>query len=147
MVTDLIRTTGLLPDIFDELSKPWNEWVERDNFRGTMLTIPAVNISEERDNFLVSLAAPGMTNEDFRVDVEGNILTISAEKEQTKEESVNGFNRREYNFSSFSRSFTVPEDVKTDSIAAKYENGILVLTLPKKEEVKRAAAIKSIAVQ
>ena len=147
MVTDLIRTTGLLPDAFDEFFKPWNEWFEDNDRRGRMVTIPAVNIAEDKDNFLISLAAPGMKKEDFRIDVEGSVITVSAENEQTKEESDKTFNRREYNFSSFSRSFSISEDVRTESIAAKYENGILVLTLPKKEEEKKAAAVKSIAVK
>jgi HSP20 family protein len=71
----------------------------------------------------VSLAAPGMKKEDFKIDVDGNMLTISSEKEETKEEKEKKFTRKEYNYSSFSRSFTLPDEVNKEKIDAKYEDG------------------------
>ena len=88
-----------------------------------------------------------MKKEDFKIDVDGNILTISAEKEEKKEEKDKRYNRREYNYSSFSRSFTLPDKVKQEDIQATYENGVLALLLPKKEEARKAVAVKNIAVK
>jgi HSP20 family protein len=110
------------------------------------MTIPAVNITEKKDNYELSLAAPGLKKEDFKINVEGNMLTISSEKEERKEEKDEMVTRKEYNYTSFSRSFTLPEDVKQEAIDAKYENGVLVLALPRKEESKKLAATKKIAV-
>ena len=85
--------------------------------------------------------------EDFKIDVDGNILTISSEKEESNEEKDEKFTRREYSYSSFTRSFTLPEEVNREKIEAVYENGVLKLNLPKKEEVKKAAASRHIAVK
>ena len=75
------------------------------------------------------------------------MLTISSEKEESKEEKEDKYTRREYSYTSFSRSFTLPEDVKQEEIDARYENGELRLTLPRKDEAKKAAATKRIAVK
>lgn len=142
MARDL-RTTGLNASVFDEFSTPWNEWLKPGNPGQKILTVPAVNILEGKSNFSILFAVPGMRKEDFKIDVQDKMLTISIEKE----EGDKRFNRREYNYSSFSRSFSLPENVKKENIEARYDNGILVLILPKKEEVKKAAAVKSIAVK
>ena len=147
MSRELTRSTGLLPTVFDEFFKPWNEWFDKGNFSGRALNIPAVNIAESKDYYSVSLAVPGMKKEDFKIDVDGNILTISAEKDEKKEETDKKYNRREYNYSSFSRSFTLPDKVKQEDIQATYEHGVLALLLPKKEEAKKAVTAKSIAVK
>src|SRR5580704_17978285 len=101
-----------------------------------MLTIPAVNIVEKQDHFDIILASPGMKKNDFSIDVEGNLLTISAEHEERDERHT----RREFNYTSFSRSFTLPEGVMKDRIDASYENGLLKLMLPKTEEAKKTAS-------
>ena len=111
-----------------------------------ILTIPAVNITENKDDFKISLAVPGMKKEDLRIDVDGDLLTISAEKKEEKEEKEKMYTRREYSFSSFSRSFTIPQGTKADKIEAHYEDGVLKLTLPKTEENKKTEA-KHIAVK
>lgn len=98
--------------------------------------IPAVNVKQNHKEYVVELAAPGLKKEDFKVDVDNNILTIQAEKEETKEEKENNYTRKEYNYNSFSRSFNLPESVKTDKVQATYENGVLKIALPLKEEVK-----------
>ncbi len=104
------------------------------------VNLPAANIVENKDSFDVSLAAPGMKKEDFNIDVEGNLLTISAEKEEKKEEKDERYSRREFNYTSFSRSFTLPEGINKDRIDASYDNGLLKLSLPKTEEAKKLAA-------
>jgi HSP20 family protein len=111
------------------------------------MNMPAVNIIENKDDFLVSLAVPGMKKDDFNVDVEGNILTISCEKEEKKEEKETRFAGKQYNYSSFSRSFTLPEDINREKIDAHYEEGVLKLSLPKKEEAKTMTASKHISVK
>jgi HSP20 family protein len=122
----------ILSDFFnaDRLFHP--RWLERE-FEQTM---PAVNIRENGKQFYIDVAAPGFSKDDFKINVEANILTISAEKEEEKSEDDERIARKEYSYSSFSRSFTLPENSNGDKIDAHYENGILKLMLPKKEEAK-----------
>ena len=89
---------------------------------------------------------PGLKEEDFNIDVDGSMLTISSEKEESKEEKDKKFTRKEYSYSSFSRSFTLPEEINKEKIEAKYEDGVLKLSLPRKEEAKKLSA-KHIAVK
>lgn len=100
------------------------------------VNVPSVNIKETPKEYILEVAAPGLERKDFNIEVDNRTLTISAEKEEKKEEKSedNGYSRREYSFNSFSRSFTLPEDTKEGNIDAKYENGILKLTLPKSKE-------------
>jgi len=143
----LTTTTERFPALFDDFFKPWNEWFDNDNRFWATVRIPSVNITENKDEYNVSLAVPGMKKEDFKIDVNGNMLTISCEKDETKEEKDKKFTRKEYNYSSFSRNFSIPDDVKQDAIDAHYENGVLNIKLPRKEESKRLAAFKKIAVK
>jgi HSP20 family protein len=143
----LIKAGEMFPTVFDDFFKPWNEWFDQGNFWGKVMKVPAVNVTNNKDNFMVSLAAPGLKKEDFRIDVEGNILTISSEKEETKEEKDEKYTRKEYNYSSFSRSFTLPDEVKKEKIDAVYQDGVLKLTLPKNEETRKASVAKHIAVK
>jgi HSP20 family protein len=94
--------------------------------------VPRANISETSKEYQIELAAPGLTKKDFKIETDNGVLTISAEKEE-KTETKNGYTRTEYSYNSFSRSFTLPENSKPDNINAKYEDGILKLTVPKKE--------------
>jgi len=137
----------MTPSLFDEFFKPWNEWFDKPGLFERIMTMPAVNVKENPDNYTVSLAAPGLKKEDFRIDIEGNMLTISCEKEVQEEEKDERFTRKEYDYFSFSRSFTLPEDVKQDAIDARYVEGVLNITLPRLEEAKKLAAAKSIAVK
>jgi HSP20 family protein len=98
-----------------------------------MHTVPSVNISESDDKFQISLAAPGLTKEDINVSVQQGVLTISASQKSEEKESTVKFTRREFSYTRFSRSFTLPESVKTDSISANYQNGVLSLEIPKIE--------------
>ena len=102
-------------------------------------TIPAMNVKQNHNEYLVELAAPGLKKEDFKIDVDNNVLTIQAEKEENKEEKDVNYTRKEYNYNSFSRSFSLPETVKADKIQANYENGVLKLALPFKDGVKATA--------
>lgn len=142
MGTQLSRQREAVPSMFDDFFRPWNEWFDNGGFMGRTLSMPAVNISEAKDSYLVSLAVPGMKKDDFKVDVEGNMLTISSEKSETKEANEEKYTRKEYNYSSFSRSFTIPDDVEIEKIDARYQDGELKLTLPRKEEAKKSSAKK-----
>jgi HSP20 family protein len=133
--------------VFEEFFKPWNDWFEKSSLFGKMTTVPPVNIIENEDRYVLSLSVPGMKKDDFKIALEGLMLTISTEKGEEKEETEERFTRREYNFYSFSRSFTLPEDVKPEYIEAKYEDGLLKIVLPRKEEVKPMTATRQIAVQ
>ena len=114
----------------------WNWGV--NNNSSTNTTIPLVNIKEDNDNFLVEMAAPGMDKNDFKVELDGNLLTITSEK-QNESESKEGerYSRKEFSYQSFQRSFQLPKEVvDAEKIEAKYENGVLRLLIPKKEEAR-----------
>ena len=108
------------------------------NFSDTNSTIPAVNIKEASDNYEVEVAAPGITKKDFKVLLEGNNLTISSEKATHKEQNEEvRYTSREFSYRSFSRTFTLQKEVvDTEKIQAKYEDGVLHLLIPKKEQAK-----------
>lgn len=97
-------------------------------------TVPAVNVVESANGFRIELAAPGLERADFKVNLEKDVLSIKVEKANSTEETEDKFVRREYNFASFERSFQLPKSIDQEKIDAKYENGILTLTLPKREE-------------
>ena len=142
----LARLNEKMPTVFDDYFKPWNEWFDNSGLLSRAMNVPAVNITEHKDEYLVSLAVPGLKKNDFKIDVDGNMLTISSEREESKEEKDKKFTRREYNYSSFSRSFTLPEQIIREKIEAKYEDGVLKISLPCKEEAKKPSA-KHIAVK
>jgi HSP20 family protein len=127
------RNTVPFPSIIDELLKP--DWLGgMQNFNAN---VPAVNIKETDSSFGIELAAPGKTKEDFNIEIDHNVLTISSEEKSEKsekEETEGKYTRKEFSYSSFRRAFTLPETVNTESINATYENGVLNVTLPKKEE-------------
>jgi len=147
MSTRALTKPVLSPSLFDDFFKPWNELFDDNRFLNRINTMPPVNITENKNFYMVSLAAPGLKKDKIKIDVEGNMLTISSEKEEKIEEKDKKFTRKEYSYSSFSRSFTLPEDVKAESIDAHYENGVLEIKLPRKEETKKIAATKKIAVK
>ncbi len=141
----LSRMAEKMPSVFTDFF-PWKDGFN-EGFFGREFNVPAVNITDEKDEFKVSLAAPGLKKEDFKIDLDGNLLRISSEKEEKKEEKEKNYTRKEYNYSSFERSFTLPEDVVKEKIEAKYEDGVLKLVLPKKEEAKKALISKHIPVK
>jgi HSP20 family protein len=97
---------------------------------------PAANILEHPDSFELDLAAPGMKKDDFKIHLENSVLTISSEVEDSKEEESKNYTRKEFHYSSFSRSFNLPKTIDLDKIKADYENGILKVMLPKKDEAR-----------
>lgn len=107
--------------------------------------MPAANIAESDQEYTIDLAVPGFKKEDFKVKVEKDMLTISAETKSETSEKKKEYTRKEYNYSSFSRSFRLPDNVKDDAISARYENGILKLNLPK--SATQVTASKEISVQ
>jgi len=147
MSTKAITRSSPVPSIFDDFFKPWNQWFDDGGLINRVSNLAAVNIKESGNHYTVSLAAPGMKKEDFNIDVDGNMLTISSEKEESTEDKGDRYTRKEYSYSSFSRSFTLPDDVKLETIDARYESGELKITLPRKEDTKKTTATKRIAVK
>ncbi len=129
-----------MPALFDDLlSRELFNW-GNDNFSSTSTTLPSVNIRETADTFDIEVAAPGMDKKDFRITLEGNRLTISSSRDNTQENTDERYTRREFSYQSFTRSFTLHKDVLDEqSITARYENGLLLLTIPKKEEARQKA--------
>ena len=142
----LTRSREIFPSMLEDFFKPWSPWYTNTGWDKQM-TLPAVNISEGKENYKVSLAAPGLQKDDFKIDLKGNMLTISSEKEESKEDNDSRYTRREYSYSSFSRSFTLPEEVNQEKIEASYKDGVLHVTLPKKEDAKKLTMSKHIAVK
>lgn len=136
------RNGGLfnpLPTLFDDFfSRDMFNWGNA-NFSETNTTVPAVNIKETGDHYEVEVAAPGMNKEDFKIELDGNTLTISSQKTHQKEDnSDEKYSRREFSYQSFQRTFTLQKDVMdVDKIEARYDNGLLQLLIPKKEEAKQ----------
>ena len=139
----IVKRNGNLQNSFpalfnDFFNRDLFDWREAD-FSNSGTTIPAVNIKETKEGFEVKMAAPGMKKDDFKIELEGNLLTISSEtSNQTEENEGDRYSRREFSYQSFQRSFTLPKEVvDADKINAKYEDGVLRLLIPKKEEAKQ----------
>jgi HSP20 family protein len=105
-----------------------------DGFTG--VNTPAVNILDEKDDFRIEVAAPGLKKDDFKIDLNNNVLTISSERTDEREDKKERYMRREFSYSSFKRSFTLPDTAQVDKISANHKDGILQITIPKKEEAK-----------
>ncbi|MCK3684144.1 Hsp20/alpha crystallin family protein [Maribellus sp. YY47] len=132
--SDYSSFPSFLDKFFEGNLMDWNSW----NFAGTDSTLPAVNVVENKDEYQIDVAAPGMDKNDFKLNYDNGRLTISSEKKDEKEEKEGKVvTRREFSYQSFQRSFTVPENVvNAEKITANYDNGILHVKLPKREEVK-----------
>ena len=133
----LVRFSSQLPSVFDRLLEgDLFDWSNR-NYSITNTTLPSVNIKQNTDEYLVEVAAPGFNKGDFKLELNHDLLTISSEK-KVENESNDGelFTKREFSYRSFSRSFTLPQTADYDKIEANYENGILAVRIPKKEEAK-----------
>ncbi|MCX6284763.1 MAG: Hsp20/alpha crystallin family protein [Bacteroidetes bacterium] len=109
---------------------------ELGDFFGKRITDPAANIVEQNESFLLEIAAPGLKKDDFKIHLENSVLTISAEIEDEKKEEGKNYTRKEFYYGSFSRSFTLPKTIDLESIKADYQEGILKVTMPKREEAK-----------
>ena len=128
----------------------WSDWIDNffssdlpsvftSNFN-TGMTLPKVNIRETADAFWVEMAVPGMKKSDFHIDLDNQLLSISTELKQEQESKEENYTRREFGYSSFKRTFTLPESVDDSKINASYNDGILNVHLPKKEEAKQKPA-------
>lgn len=149
-------------DLAERFSLPtvFSDFFDSD-FNGNEMSrfVPAVNIMENNDEFKIELAAPGLKREDFKIEVDNGVLTISSEKRTEREEkngerrngnsnenNGNRYTKREFSYTSFKRSFSLPETVNSEDIKANYIDGVLMLTLPKREEAKPKPA-RQIAIQ
>ena len=117
-----------MPGIFDDDFLP--------SVRSRSSSMPAVNVREDEKNYVLELAVPGIDKNDLNIDINDDVLTISSETKNESEENKDGYKRKEFNYSSFYRSFYIPENVDRDSIGANYKDGILSVNLPKQEEDK-----------
>lgn len=111
-----------------------NEFMSNFN---TGITLPAVNVLDNNEEYIVEMAVPGLKKSDFDISLDNQMLSISAELSTKNEDTNENYTRREFGYSSFKRSFTLPETVETDKIKAMYENGILKVFLPKRDEAKK----------
>jgi HSP20 family protein len=139
-----LRKINNLPSLVEEFFNrdfPYNwssDWAT--------VSTPAVNIVEGNDEYRIEVAAPSLKKDDFKINLENDLLTISANKEESKEDKSETFTRREFSYSSFSRSFTLPETVNGEKISAEYKDGILKVNVPKRE-VAKAKPAKEIAIK
>lgn len=131
---------GLMNELFNDLPISFGKSLRED-----VLHFPPANIVEKADLYQIEMAAPGMNKADFTVKLDGKILTISAEKKTESSKEDEKMVRKEFGYKAFKRSFTLDEQIDATQISARYENGILNLELPKKEEVKAGA--KEIVIQ
>lgn len=122
---------GFVNEFFNEFPTAVGKTVRED-----LLNNPPVNIEETPDDYLVSILAPGYQKSDFKVSLDNHLLTISSEKREEEITEGNKLIRKEFSQRSFKRSFTINEKIESESITAKYDNGILYLTLPKRETAK-----------
>ena len=135
----LMRTNNNLPSLIENFfSRDMNELFSPTTSSWTM-NVPAVNVAEHQDGFRIEVAAPGLKKEDFKLNLNYNNLTISASQETQKEEAEKGsekYTRREFSYSSFQRTFTLPSSVDAERIQATYTDGLLKIEVPKREEAK-----------
>lgn len=115
-----------------------NDWADSTLGNRTYgATLPAVNVRETNDDFVLEVAAPGMKREDFKVELDNNVLTISSQREEKQDQQNEDYTRKEFSYQYFQRNFSLPENkVEGDKISARYVDGILHITVPKREEAK-----------
>jgi len=133
-----LRNLNTLPSLVEEFFN--NDFPLLWNRNWSTVSVPAVNIVEGKDEYRIEVAAPGLTKDDFKINLEDDTLTISANKEEQKEEKDEKYTRKEFSYTSFCRSFTLPDTVDGEKIKAKHKDGILVIHVPKREEVKSKPA-------
>ncbi|RKS98301.1 Hsp20/alpha crystallin family protein [Flavobacterium sp. 123] len=140
----LVPVNTLLDDFF---SKDIFDWSDK-NFSSLGSNLPSVNLKETDDKIKIELAAPGLKKEDFKVEIDNNMLMISSEKKEEKEETrkKDNYIRKEFNYQSFSRSFSLPEYIDDSKIEANYKDGILHVDIAKKENGKKKVT-KKIAIK
>lgn len=129
-----------LPSLADEFLG-WDLLSDFFDFE-TGTSVPAVNIVEGKDDFRIELAAPGLDKKDFQIDVQNNMLIISSERQMEEEKKDEKFMRREFSYSSFRRSFSLPQSVDNEKISASHKDGVLTIIIPKREEAREKPARK-----
>lgn len=131
----LVKTYNQRPFLFDNVfGKDWND-IFTPTFTG-IHNVPAVNIVEHESGFRLEVAAPGLKKEDFKLNLENNVLTVSAKLETSNEETTEKYSHKEFSFQTFKRTFTLPETANAEQISANYADGVLKVEIPKKEEAK-----------
>jgi len=130
------KKNGAVPGFNNVFDSIFNDTFFSDRM---MTRVPAANISETADHFHVELAAPGLKKEDFKLKLEKDVLTVSVEQLNQNDQQERSYAKREFSYSSFVRAFTLPESANTESIQAKYNDGILCIDIPKREEAKLVA--------
>jgi HSP20 family protein len=141
MKTLVRRNATLFPSLPSLLEDFFNrDWADSTSANGNYsATLPSVNVRETNEDYRIEVAAPGMKREAFKVELDNNVLTISSQQEDNREnyDEKENYTRREFNYQSFQRSFTLPENkVEGEKISARYADGILYITVPKKDEAK-----------
>ena len=137
-IMTLVRFTGnpLIDRFFDTDLFDWTS----KNYSKTNTTLPSVNVKENDNEFGIEVAVPGFDKSDFKIEVHNDMLTISSEKQTEKEsEESDRYTKREFSYQAFTRSFTLPETADGDNVSANYDQGILTVSIPKKEEAKPKA--------
>lgn len=137
-MSTLVKKSPFFPAFFDDFfSKDFFDWNDK-TFTGLGNTLPSVNLKETDTDYMVEMAVPGMAKEDFKIELHNSILSIRAEKKKEKEEKDEKGNylRREFRYESFSRAFTLPENIADDKVDASYKDGILRISILKKTPVK-----------
>jgi HSP20 family protein len=129
-----LRTRNAWPSLVEEFFN--GEVFPKFFDNETQNSIPAVNIVENKDEYRIDMAAPGLNKEDFKINLENNVLTVSSEKEERREEKEQKYMRKEFSYFSFNRSFTLPMTVDSEKIKATQKDGILQILIPKKEEAR-----------
>ncbi|CAZ97023.1 Hsp20/alpha crystallin family protein [Zobellia galactanivorans] len=124
------RNNLVFPSLMNDIFKP--DWF--GGMENVAASSPAVNIKDNEKNFELDLMVPGRKKEDFNIEVDADLLTISSEIKKEEETNEENYTRREFRFSSFKRAFTLPETIDSEAIKAEYIDGVLKITLPKKEE-------------
>jgi HSP20 family protein len=131
---------AMLPSITRRSFSPFLSNIFDDDFFPVLSnrpnSTPAVNIKENEKNYTLELAVPGIDKKDLKIDISEDVLTISSETKNETEENIDGYKRKEFSYSSFCRSFYIPENVNREKIGASYKDGILSVELPKQEEEK-----------
>ena len=133
------NVSSVLDNFFDESANLFESWRNGSS-------IPSVNVKDDEKNYSLEVAAPGLSKKDFNIEVDKGVLTISSETKKEDKEETDNYTRREYSYSSFSRSFWLPEEVKENDIKATYKDGILSVNVPKVKVVKKKTA-KKIAIK
>lgn len=133
--------------VFPALSSWFDDFFADDmELFDNLPTVPSVNIKERKKDYVIELAAPGMKKDNFNIDLEDNMLTVSANVEENKDESKGKFTKKEFFYSEFKRIFTLPETADADKIKAEYKKGILQIVVDKKPEAQ-TKALKKISIK